>query len=153
MKSSQTKVILAVIATVLFGGAIVGSSSADPEQRGQQPLLGSKDFAPLGRGFGTVKPKQIHNGGVPSGWVHNIRWRNWGKPVAYGVGRGHQYKPKGGYYKRHVNVRFRATRLGYCGDSNREAYTLLKVRIQKKPGGSKLTKWFRWAGAGTICEW
>ena len=148
MKANKTMAAIAIAVCTFFGGFIVTEHAI-----AKAPLLGSKDFSgPYGAGFGSVKPKRIYNGGVSSGEVHNIRWRRWGKRVAFGVGLGHQYKPQGGYYSKHVRVRFRARRLGYCGNSNRLAYTRLWVRIQKKPGG-RFTKWFNWSGSRTICEW
>ncbi len=141
-----TAAIALTLAIFGMGNVLAAPAPAKP------PLPGSKDYAPTGRGFGSAHPKQIHNGGVASGWVHNIRWQRWGKKVAFGVGLGHQYKPSGGYYRKHVKVRLHARRLGYCGNSNWPAYTKLKVRIEKKPGGP-FTRWFSWSGTSTICEW
>jgi hypothetical protein len=39
-----------------------------------------------GRGFGTVRPAEISNGGDPTGTVTDIHWKSWGGPTARGVG-------------------------------------------------------------------
>jgi hypothetical protein len=41
-------------------------------EESQVTLGSSKFYAPISRGFGTVKPKEIFNGGDPSGLVTNI---------------------------------------------------------------------------------
>ena len=114
-------------------------------------VLGSREFAPNGWGFGTAHPKRIFNGGVPSGLVHDIKWKRWGKKVAIGKGLGHQYKPEGGYYSKHVVVRMRARRLGRCPGAKVRAYRQLAVSFQNRPGGS-FGRWFLWSGAGSICD-
>lgn len=48
-------------------------------------VLGARTFAPMGAGFGTVKPKKIFNAGDPSGLVQDIAWSHWGSPTATGV--------------------------------------------------------------------
>jgi hypothetical protein len=117
-----------------------------------QPVLGSRAFpGPYGKGFGTPHPKTIFNGGVPSGLVEDISWKQWGDAVAFGRGLGHQYKPRGGYYKRPVKVRLRAEKLGTCPGHKAPAYTRLKAKFQKRPGGA-YGPWFLWSGADTICE-
>src|ERR671914_1953130 len=52
-----------------LAAVLVGWSS------GGEVVLGSKTFAPFGTGWGTAKPRLIHNGGVPSGSAWKIRWR------------------------------------------------------------------------------
>jgi hypothetical protein len=139
----------------LSGSAIADAGTPQSSARNwyKAPLLGSKDFAgPYGAGFGAIKPKRIYNGGVPSGLVEKIRWRRWGKPVAIGWGLGHGYRPSGGYYAKHIRIKFRAKRIGYCQGSNWPAYTRLLVRAQKKPGG-RFGRWFSWSGSSSICEW
>lgn len=114
------------------------------------PVLGAKAFAsPYGKGFGTAEPKEIFNGGDPSGSVRDIEWSGWGNPSAIGHGLNPIFKPHGGYYRKPARIELRATDLGKCG--KRVAYTKLEVRIPKKPGG-KLGKWFSWSGAKTICQ-
>ena len=113
-------------------------------------VLGSFSFAPNGKGFGTSKPRTIYNGGVPSGLVTQIRWRNWGSARATGIGKNAIYKPGGGYYARKATIHLRATRRGRCPNADRPAYRRLEARLPSRPGG-KLGRWFLWAGANTIC--
>lgn len=113
-------------------------------------VLGSAHFAPNGKGFGASKPRTIFNGGVPSGLVTQIRWRHWGTAHAIGVGKNAIYRPEGGYYARRATIKLRASRRGRCPDSGQPAYLHLEARLPSRPGG-KLGRWFRWAGASTIC--
>ncbi len=39
-----------------------------------------------GVGFGQVRPKEIFNGGEPTGMVSHITWKSWGGPKAIGTG-------------------------------------------------------------------
>ena len=114
-------------------------------------VLGAEELAPNGAGFGTAEPNRIFNGGVPSGLVKKIRWKSWGSPTAKGKGRGFQYKPEGGYYSRTVKVDLRAKRIGQCPGHSKRAYTVLRARVQNKPGGH-FGRWFSWSGAETICS-
>jgi hypothetical protein len=124
--------------------ALAASASA-----AANPTLGAKAFAaPYGKGFGTAEPKEIFNGGDPSGSVREIEWSGWGNPSAIGYGLNPIFKPHGGYYRKPARVELRATGLGKCG--KRAAYTKLEIRVPKKPGG-KLGGWMSWAGAKTIC--
>src|SRR6201996_535522 len=103
------------------------------------PTLGAKAFAaPYGKGFGTAEPKEIFNGGDPSGSVRSIKWSGWGNPSAIGYGPNPIFKPHGGYYRKLARVELRATALGKCGAQ--AAYTKLEIRAPRKPGG-KLGKW------------
>jgi hypothetical protein len=54
-----------------------------------QPTLGllTGTFA-HGSGFGQVKPKEVYNGGDPTGLVTSITWHGWGGRQAVGTGRG-----------------------------------------------------------------
>jgi hypothetical protein len=111
--------------------------AADP------PVLGKKGLMPYGTGWGTAHPREIFNGGAPSGSVSRIRWRHWGAATATGSGRAPTYKPGGGYYAKRVRVQLRATRIGRCPGGHRRAYTRLIVREQTKPGG-QFGDWFAW---------
>jgi len=132
-----------------LGPAAAWSAQTDIEV---VPALGSEKFAaPFGAGFGEITPEVVSNGGVPSGTMEEISWRLWGQRVAFGRGLGHQYKPRGGYYRRPVQVRLRAEKLGSCPGMNIPAYTRLRVKFQKKPGGG-WGDWFLWSGARSLCE-
>jgi hypothetical protein len=135
----------ALLVAVLMASAALAAGPDDV-------VLGSAEFAaPSGDGFGEVEPRRIYNGGVASGLVKKIRWKHWGAPTAVGTGRGHQYKPGGGYYRRTVTVELKARRLGQCPGDPRPAYTMLRARFQEKPGG-RFGDWFSWSGAESICE-
>jgi hypothetical protein len=113
-------------------------------------VLGSSSFAPNGKGFGTSKPRTVYNGGVPSGLVMSISWRNWGSARAIGFGQNAIYRPGGGYYSRKATIELRATRRGRCPDSDQPAYRRLEARVPSRPGG-RLGRWFDWAGVRTVC--
>lgn len=116
-------------------------------------VLGSKDWAaPYGEGWGTAKPRKIDNGGVPSGIVVKIRWRHWSDAIARGKGRGHQYKPGGGYYRKRVDVKLRAQRIGTCPGEKGRAYKHLKAKFRKRPGGP-YGDWFSWSGDKNLCTY
>lgn len=53
-----TAAIALTLAIFGMGNVLAAPAPAKP------PLLGSKDYAPTGRGFGSAHPKQIHNGAV-----------------------------------------------------------------------------------------
>lgn len=137
-------------------GILVCALCVDPvvrsEASARQPLLGSKDYAgPYGVGFGAIRPKKISNGGAaPSGSIYRVRWHRWGTSVAHGKGEIPIYRPNGGYYPRRGKIRLRASRLGFCGSSSWPAYRVLKVKVQRKPGGS-FSRWLNWSRTGNIC--
>jgi hypothetical protein len=127
------------------------TSGARPVPR--KVVLGSASYAsPYGRGWGKEKPSTIFNGGDPSGLVKKIRWTKWGRSVSYASGLNSIFKPQGGYYRKQVVVKLRASRLRSCpGGGGPRAYTRLQIRVPKRPGG-KLGKWFSWSGSKSICE-
>jgi hypothetical protein len=115
-------------------------------------VLGSPGYmGRYGKGWGKVRPNTIFNGGVPSGLVKKIRWRDWGRAIAYGRGKVAIYRPRGGYFNRLGRVKLRASRIGKCPGSSRRAYTKLMVRVQRRPGG-RYRKWRNWAGDTSICR-
>jgi hypothetical protein len=116
------------------------------------PVLGSAAFAPNGgEGWGTVKPREIFNGGAPSGSVRQIQWTGWGRSLARGTGKMPIYRPAGGYYRTLGRVQLKAYRLGRCPGSTRLAYRSLKFRAVQKPGG-RYGRWYRWSGASSLCS-
>lgn len=44
------------------------------------------EWAPNQKGYGTVAPSEIYNGGSPSGLIRDITWDTWGGDHAYGRG-------------------------------------------------------------------
>jgi hypothetical protein len=114
-------------------------------------VLGNKKFAPHGNGFGSYRPRDIFNGGDPSGHAFDITWRRWGSAVATGFGKNPIFRPGGGYFAQPARIELRAYDVGHCPGSTQLAYRQLKARVPARPGG-KLGPWFRWAGAKTICD-
>jgi hypothetical protein len=49
------------------------------------PVLGAA-WAPYQKGFGTSRPKDVFNGGDPTGVLSGITWTSWGGPTATGSG-------------------------------------------------------------------
>ena len=137
---------IAIVAalTVAASGMAVAESSGSV-------VLGSKKFAPNGKGFGREHPRLIYNGGDASGEVRHIRWHRWGSRKSLATGRTYIFKPHGGYYRHSVRARLKATGRGHCSGSHRRAYRKLYVRVPKKPGG-KLGPWRNWSFTKTICH-
>lgn len=127
---------------------LVALSSAVPAIASANVVLGAQAFAPNGKGWGTAEPAEIFNGGDPSGLITEVRWTSWGGATARGVGRNPIFKPHGGYYRKAVAIRLKASGLGRC--AGQPAYTRLSVREPKRPGGP-LGPWRSWSGAASIC--
>jgi hypothetical protein len=144
MVVKRLRLPVALLAVLL----LCGSANFAAAHRGGV-VLGSKDFAPNGFGFGHRHPHRIFNGGVPSGLVTNIHWKHWGNAVAIGYGRTPIYKPSGGYFAHKARIKLRASSLGRC--DGRRGYSRLHGRVPLRPGGP-LTQYFLWAGAPNICR-
>jgi hypothetical protein len=145
-----------LLCTLLVGSA-AGVSSAAVETatlRAVPVALGARSFmAPYGKGWGTAHPRRIDNGGVPSGIVYRIRWRHWGTDRAVGRGLTYIYKPAGGYYRQPGRIVLRAQRLDSCRSGGRPAYTRLRFRNVRRPGGPIVGPWRGWTGGtGNICR-
>jgi hypothetical protein len=142
--------VLWVAAVASFSA--VAAPSASLASTPHVPVLGSRAFIPRGGvGWGTYKPRQVFNGGDPSGDVSAIVWTDWGRNTAYGVGKGSVFKPGGGYYPALVREELRADRLGHCSAGGPAAYRQLEVRVPSRPGGP-LGKWILWSNATTLCR-
>jgi len=138
-------------ASVAVGPLSLGATTATASASAPTPVLGSKTYLgmPDSLGWGKVKPKEIFNGGDPSGDVRSLTWKGWGSKTTYGRGQGNIFKPAGGYYPP-VGVELRASGLSHCGSSSRLAYTHLAIRAPSKPGAA-LGPWTSWSGSGSIC--
>jgi hypothetical protein len=137
-------VVAAVGASAGLWAAVVGATAP------ARIVLGAKAFAPRGVGFGTVKPKEIFNGGDPSGLIQDISWRHWGSSSATGTGKTSIFKPGGGYYPELVGAQLKASNLGHCTAHGPLAYRRLEAREPSRPGG-QLGRWFLWSGQQSIC--
>ncbi|MFA4927050.1 MAG: hypothetical protein WC558_00930 [Patulibacter sp.] len=138
----------AAVAGLALGGLVAGgtaASAAPPVVLGVPGLMGEHAI-----GWGTVKPREIYNGGVPSGSIRKITWRRWGTRTAYGSGMTPIYSPRGGYYTTLGRARLRAYDRGSCTPGGPLVYRKLKVRTVEKPGG-RLGKWFLWGGMTSLC--
>lgn len=112
--------------------------------------LGASGLFPNGEGWGEIRPSTVFNGGVPSGLVWHIRWRNWGGRVASGRGITSIYKPRGGYFRRSARIELRASNIGACQLGGQRTYRRLSARVPRRPGG-RLGGWFLWAGQSDLC--
>lgn len=128
--------------------ALVVASLSIPALASARIVLGVKNFAPHGSGWGTAEPRDLFNGGDASGSVSEIDWKSWGGPTAIGFGKNPIFKPSGGYYGRLATIELRAEDVGRC--QGRRTYRRLSIRIPSHPGG-KLGPWQLWAGATSLC--
>jgi hypothetical protein len=140
---------LALIAALIIAALAIPMTQPEEAQAGGI-VLGGKAFAPNGEGWGTERPRTIYNGGDPSGLVTGVRWLTWGGETAIGWGKNAIFKPPGGYYRRPVAIKLKASHAGRC--AGRRAYTRLSFREPSHPGGA-LGPWRLWSGAPTICHW
>jgi hypothetical protein len=142
---------LVVAFALADGDACAGAISAAFSRSAGSPTLGSSRFdAPNGKGFGSVRPAEIFNGGDPSGLVTKIQWGTWGGTEAEGRGLNAIFAPKGGYYRQLVRIDLLARDRGTCQGSSRPVYRQLLVREPSRPGGPD-GKWFLWSGAHDLC--
>jgi hypothetical protein len=146
------RAILGLGVILAMGGLLVPPLSEDAGARTYgRIVLGGKAFGgDHGEGWGEVRPHTIYNGGDPSGLIMKVRWLSWGSETAIGWGRNPIFKPRGGYYRRPVAIKLKASRIGRC--EGRRAYTRLSFREPSHPGG-RLGPWRLWSGAATICHW
>jgi hypothetical protein len=141
-----TAVVLAVTASVSLGTAPASAHGT------HMVILGPRGSGASGtKGYGHAHPKIIYNGGDPSGDIQHIRWKHWGSATSTGRGKTSVFKPHGGYYTTPALVELRASHVEHCVDGGGWAYTLLKAREPKKPGG-RLGKWFVWSNTETLCN-
>jgi hypothetical protein len=148
----RSRVVAAVsLSVALCTAGTAASVQAAAAAHHAVPVLGSKQFAPHGAGFGHAHPAHIFNGGDPSGDIVHVSWKHWGADRSTGRGKTYIFKPGGGYYNRPVRIQLRAQALGQCPGNARPAYTKLYFREPSKPGG-KLGRWHAWSGQKTICH-
>jgi trypsin len=126
---------------------IAGCTAGGPEAC--PVVLGAKNRLPNGKGWGTVKPKTIYNGGVPNGEVHDIHWQSWGGATAQGHGKTAIYRPEGGYYSEPGRADLRPSDIKVC--HGKRTYSRLYVREPSEPGGP-MGPWFLWSGEKDLCK-
>ncbi len=138
--------VVAVVAGLLavVSAIWLGARSASTKQ----VVLGAKDsFVPGGVGWGVPHPAKVFNGGDPTGHAWDLRWRDWGKPIAYATGRTwilSRTTPSG-------RLEFRASRIGYCASRGPRAYTRLEVRVAPLRGG-RFGPWELWSDRPNLCH-
>ena len=109
------------------------------------PVLGSGNH---NLGWGIAAPSAISNDGDGTSWVACINWSGWGDVQSYGTGWAEIYGPQN--TRPIVGVELRASKLGRCGSSHREAYISLNIREPSRAGG-KPGAWIPWSGDGHVC--
>lgn len=140
MRTSASVAALLVVAAI----ATPASVSATPTAPTPTPVIGiPHSFGAHSQGWGHVRPRVLYNGGDGSGDISLITWSSWGGATARGVGKNSIFSPKGGYYRRPVNIQLRATDLGPCGTTGQPGYHHLYVREPSRPGGP-IGKWRIW---------
>lgn len=94
MKLAQRAAVL-VVMVALAGCSASHAQAAAPASSGRaEPTLGAlAGTFSHGVGFGQVKPKEVFNGGDPTGLVTSITWHSWGGAQAVGTGRSDYVGP------------------------------------------------------------
>src|SRR5262245_35532676 len=134
-----------VCGTALFAASCSSAFSA------ASVVLGSKSsFTPSGKGWGTVAPRSLDNGGDPSGRAWNIRWQNWGASITSGSGLTY-VAPASGHGWVKGRVQLRAERIGRCAPSGPRAYTRLEVRVAPLDT-DRFGAWVLWNGRPNLCR-
>jgi hypothetical protein len=114
---------------IIAAGLVLSScgTSATPAAEHSVPILGyPRASRSTGtQGWGTIRPKNIFNGGDPSGLVKDISWSSWGGARALGKGMGFEVPSTGpvsaGHFASAVVVAFD---LGTCD----KHWSYLRVR-------------------------
>jgi len=84
---------LAAVGVILLAGCGATTASAAVNAKAV-PTLGVRTGTFFnGVGFGKVAPREVFNGGDPTGLVTSITWHDWGKAQAVGTGRGFYVAP------------------------------------------------------------
>ncbi len=87
----------AVATATTTGSATSSTTSTLYKCRGcnlPRPVVLGRSTGRSQRGYGTVQPSAIDNGGDPTGIVEGVRWQSWGEDRAFGVGTS-SYEPPG----------------------------------------------------------
>jgi hypothetical protein len=108
-------------------------------------VLGTAGILPYGVGWGTPHPREIFNGGVPSGRAWDLSWKGWGTKLAVARGLTYLYAEHTGGYAGAGAIEFRAYRIGPCSPGGPRSYTRLDARVAVRPGGP-LGRWHPWGG-------
>ena len=93
--ASGAAILLALAVPLVLAGCGAAHQSAAPAPSVRaEPTLGVRTGTFFdGSGFGQVKPKEVYNGGDPTGLVISITWHTWGGAQAVGTGRSDYVGP------------------------------------------------------------
>ncbi|HEX6460883.1 MAG TPA: hypothetical protein VF032_18345 [Thermoleophilaceae bacterium] len=117
-------------------------------------VLGSKNFIQWGgRGFGTPHPDKLVVGGDPSVLITHIRWHNWGRERAWGVGRyaAPHYGEGGVYYRKTLRADLRLHGIGRCRPNGPRTYMAMKVKVALQP--NQRPAWYEVDGSHGLCSY
>jgi hypothetical protein len=78
-------IVLVVLAATVWQPLAAFASASEPILAGPWSLDQE--------GYGHVHPRNVFNGGDPTGLIKNIEWLTWGGPRAVGVGSGFYVSP------------------------------------------------------------
>jgi hypothetical protein len=132
----------------------VGPKSHPATRTNGPVVLGSKNFIVWGGiGFGTAHPTALVVGSDPSVMVTRIRWYDWGRPKAWGVGQyaAPHYGRGGSYYRKHFRALLRVSGIGRCLPNGPRTYMALKVRVALQPG--ERPSWYEADGSHGLCSY
>ena len=134
------------------GGMNIAGHPARVTSTSETVVLGSKNFAPNGIGWGTAHPRVIFNGGDPNGKAIHLTWRSWGRSSTSAHGLTYLFRPGGGYYSKPGAIVLLAYGIGRCSPGGPRAYLHLRAREASRPGGP-YGPWFAWGGQRNLCRW
>jgi hypothetical protein len=138
-----------------LSGTLRAGPTTHPATDANGPVvLGSKNFIVWGGiGFGTAHPAALVVGGDPSVMVTRIRWHDWGRPRAWGVGlyAAPHYGRGGSYYRKRFRALLRVSGIGTCRPHGPRTYMALKVRVALQPG--QRPSWYEADGSHGLCSY
>ena len=111
--------IVATLGTEEGGSTGGADTSSVTDSSGGSPTLGVV-WASNQKGYGTVRPSIIFNGGDPTGLVQNITWSSWGGEQGIGSGTAEYVAPNEAVYQGHDEpATVVAFDLGSCAGAQR----------------------------------
>ena len=92
MKTTKIATRLAASIATAIAVAACSTTGAPSAAADPQPTLG-RAWSPSVRGYGTVQPVRVFNGGDPTGDIWDITWSSWGGAQATGRGLSYGIPP------------------------------------------------------------
>ena len=154
---------ISLLCLILAGcGGVGHSTGTHPVKARSHPaaaasgpvVLGAKSFVVWGGiGFGTAHPTKLVVGGDPSVTITRIRWHDWGRQRASGVGRYAMvhYGRGGSYYRKLFRADLRVSGIGRCRPTGPRTYMALKVRVALQP--DQRPSWYEADGSHGLCSY